>query len=612
MHGAEAIDERFGGGRLDERVWTPAYLPAWSSLREAAATYEIAEDGLRLTIPTDKPLWCPDLHDGPLKVSAVQSGNWSGPVGSRRGQQPFRDGLVVRESQETRWGFTPRYGYVEVQCRATLTERSMFSAWLVGLEDEQDHCGEICIVEVFGDTVALGADGRPAASVGCGVHAFRDPRLVEEFTADPYPIDVSIEHRYAIDWRPGRVEFLVDDVLIKTLSQAPDYPMQLILGVFDFPDRARAGQVEVPVPELAVRRVLGRRPSAPLEVAAWSAPSAGAPLGPTTITRRTVGEHDVLIDVAYVGICHSDIHATRGEWGDRAFPLVPGHEIAGTVGQVGAAVTRHAVGDRVGVGVYVDSCRDCPSCRIGQQQHCVAGMTETYGSIGRDGRKTDGGYSEAIVVDENYVLRIPDGIGLDAAAPLLCAGITVWSPLKRFDTRPGRSIAVVGLGGLGHMAVKIAVALGAEVTVLSRSLDKAHDARRLGADHCYATSDPATFDRLASSFDLVINTVSATLDTDAYLALLNIEGTLIEVGLPEKPISLSPFSLVTNGRSLAGSKVGGLDELQEMLDFCAEHGIVSDVEMIRIQDIDTAYDRMVKGDVKYRFVIDNASLAESA
>jgi Glycosyl hydrolases family 16 len=261
-YGKTEIDERFDTGTLNEDVWTAAYLPAWSSAREAAATYALDDDGMRLSIPPDQPLWCPDLHDGPLRVSAVQSGNWSGPGGSSRGQQPFRDGLVVREQQSARWGFTPHYGYVEVQCRATITSRSMFSAWMVGLEDEPDRCGEICIVEVFGDTITMGEEGRPVATLGRGIHAFRDPRLVEAFSADPRPIDISIDHRYAVDWQPGRVDFLVDDVLVTTVHGAPDYPMQLILGVFDFPGRAPAGQVEVPVPELVIRRVLARTGSA--------------------------------------------------------------------------------------------------------------------------------------------------------------------------------------------------------------------------------------------------------------------------------------------------------------------------------------------------------------
>ena len=258
MRGPGEIDERFDAGRLDESVWTPAYLPAWSSLREAAATYRVDADGLHLTIPPGQGLWCPDLHDGPLRVSAVQSGNWSGPVGSTRGQQPFREGLVVREAQRTTWGFTPHHGDVEVVCRATLTQRSMFSAWLVGLEDEPDRCGEICVVEVFGDTLTTDAAGRPLAALGCGVHPFRDPRLTEEFSARQYPIDVGVDHRYAVSWRPGRVEFLVDGATLTVVEQAPDYPMQLILGVFDFPDRAPAGPAEPPTPELVVRRVLGR------------------------------------------------------------------------------------------------------------------------------------------------------------------------------------------------------------------------------------------------------------------------------------------------------------------------------------------------------------------
>jgi hypothetical protein len=257
-----AIDERFGGGRLDEEVWTPAYLPAWSSLRDAAATYEVGDDGLRLTIPPGQPLWCPDLHDPPLRVSAVQSGNWSGPVGTTRGQQSFREGLVVREAQATRWGFTPRHGHAEVECRATLGARSMFSAWMVGLELEQNDCGEICLVEVFGHTLTTDAAGRPVAGLGCGIKQIRDPRLREEFSADPRPIDVAVDHRYAVDWRPGEVEFSVDDEPVRTVRQAPDYPMQLILGLFDFPDPARPGEDDGPVPELVVRRVLGRPLSA--------------------------------------------------------------------------------------------------------------------------------------------------------------------------------------------------------------------------------------------------------------------------------------------------------------------------------------------------------------
>lgn len=254
MPGRTEIDERFDGGTLDEAVWTPAYLPAWSSRAEAAATWRVDGDGLTLSIPPEQGLWCPDLHDPPLRVSAVQSANWSGPVGSTRGQQPFRDGLTVREEQPARWGFTPHHGRIEVECRATLTPSAMFSAWMVGLEDEPDRCGEICIVEVFGDALKDG----PTAALGAGIHAFRDPRLREEFAAPRTAIDVTRDHVYAVDWRPGAVDVLVDGTLVRTLQQAPDYPLQLILGVFDFPAHPRAGEAGGVVPSLTVRRVTGR------------------------------------------------------------------------------------------------------------------------------------------------------------------------------------------------------------------------------------------------------------------------------------------------------------------------------------------------------------------
>jgi hypothetical protein len=253
--GPLTIEERFAGDRLDETVWTPAYLPAWSSTREAAATYEVVAEGLRLTIPPEQPLWCPDLHDEPLRVSAVQSGTWSGPAGSTRGQQPFRDGLVVREPQAARWGFTPRFGRVEVECRATLTACSMFSAWMVGLEVEPDDCGEICLVEVFGDTLADGS----VAAVGHGIKRIRDPRLRQDFVAEPRSIDITQAHVYAVDWRRDEVEFLLDGELVRTVPQAPAYPMQLIIGVFDFPPSAALGGDDVPTPELIVHRVSGRR-----------------------------------------------------------------------------------------------------------------------------------------------------------------------------------------------------------------------------------------------------------------------------------------------------------------------------------------------------------------
>jgi uncharacterized zinc-type alcohol dehydrogenase-like protein len=341
---------------------------------------------------------------------------------------------------------------------------------------------------------------------------------------------------------------------------------------------------------------------------AYAATSSNGPLEPVTIERRELGPHDVLIDIEYCGICHSDIHTVRGEWGDRPWPLVTGHEIAGIVSQVGEAVTKHAVGDRVGVGCLVDSCRECDNCKAGLEQYCAGGATQTYGSVGRDGTITQGGYSTQVVVTEDFVLRIPDGIELAAAAPLLCAGITLYSPLKHWNAGPGKRVAIVGLGGLGHMGVKIAHALGAEVTVLSQSLKKQEDGRRLGADHYYATSDPETFAKLAGSFDLIVNTVSATLDLDAYLGLLATDGTLVNVGAPAEPLAVNAFSLIPQRRSFAGSMIGGLPETQEMLDFCAEHGIGADIEVIPAQKINEAFDRVVASDVRYRFVIDIATL----
>ncbi|MFC8451432.1 NAD(P)-dependent alcohol dehydrogenase [Kitasatospora sp. NPDC057223] len=343
-------------------------------------------------------------------------------------------------------------------------------------------------------------------------------------------------------------------------------------------------------------------------VAAYAAPAAKAPLERTTITRRAVREHDVLIDIKYAGICHSDIHQARDEWGGAVFPMVPGHEIAGVVTEVGPGVTRYAVGDRVGVGCFVDSCRECENCLAGDEQYCLNGMTGTYNATGRDGERTHGGYSTHVVVDENYVLRIPESLALDVAAPLLCAGITLYSPLRRWNAGPGKKVAVVGLGGLGHMGVKIAAALGAEVTVLSQSLRKQDDAKRFGADHYYATSDESTFQQLAGRFDLIVNTVSANLDLDAYLSLLRVDGTLVNVGAPEHPVSLSVFSLIGGRRTLAGSMIGGIRETQEMLDFCAEHELGAEIEVIPADRINEAYERVVASDVRYRFVIDTATI----
>jgi uncharacterized zinc-type alcohol dehydrogenase-like protein len=346
-----------------------------------------------------------------------------------------------------------------------------------------------------------------------------------------------------------------------------------------------------------------------LTVNAYAAHSATAPLEPTTIERRDVGPHDVLIEIKYAGICHSDIHTVRAEWGDITYPLVPGHEIAGIVTEVGSDVTKHAVGDRVGVGCMVDSCGECVNCRKGEEQFCVKGNIGTYGSVGKDGEPTQGGYSTHVVVTEDFVLSIPEGLELDVAAPLLCAGITTYSPLNHWGAGPGKRVAVVGLGGLGHMAVKIAHAMGAEVTVLSQSLKKQEDGLRLGADHYHATSDPETFEKLAGRFDLIVNTVSAAIDLNAYLSLLAVDGAMVNVGAPAEPLSVNAFSLILGRRSFAGSLIGGIRETQEMLDFCAEHRLGADIEVIGAEQINEAYERVLASDVRYRFVIDAATLS---
>lgn len=339
----------------------------------------------------------------------------------------------------------------------------------------------------------------------------------------------------------------------------------------------------------------------------YAAASTGAPLAPFSFKRREARTNDVVIDIKFCGICHSDIHQVRDEWGGSAFPMVPGHEIAGVVASVGSGVTKFKVGDRVGVGCFVDSCRTCEACEAGLEQFCT-NLVQTYNGREKDGTPTMGGYSENIVVDENYVLSIPDNLPLDAAAPLLCAGITLYSPLKHWHAGPGKKVAIVGLGGLGHMGVKLARALGAEVTVLSQTLSKEADGKRLGADHYYATSQAETFSKLAATFDLIINTVSASLDWNQYLSLLKVDGSLVVVGIPDKPVPINAFGLVAGRRSLAGSMIGGIAETQEMLDFCSEHGITSDIETVSMQDVNTAYERVLKSDVRYRFVIDMESL----
>lgn len=343
-------------------------------------------------------------------------------------------------------------------------------------------------------------------------------------------------------------------------------------------------------------------------VPAYAAPSAGAPLERTTIPRRPVGEHDVLIDIKFAGICHSDIHQARDGWGTGIYPMVPGHEIAGIVTEVGPGVTRFAPGDRVGVGCLVDSCRTCDNCVAGLEQYCTGGSVGTYNALDRSGEPTYGGYSSHIVVDERFTVRIPEGIALDEAAPLLCAGITLYSPLRRWQAGPGKKVAIVGLGGLGHMGVKIAHALGAEVTVLSQSLRKQADGLKLGADHYYATSDEATFEELAGTFDLIVSTVSAPLPVDRYLGLLRTDGAFVNVGAPEEPVSLNLFSVIGGRKTLAGSSIGGLPETQEMLDFCAEHGLGAEIEVIRADQVNEAYERVLASDVRYRFVIDTATI----
>jgi uncharacterized zinc-type alcohol dehydrogenase-like protein len=344
----------------------------------------------------------------------------------------------------------------------------------------------------------------------------------------------------------------------------------------------------------------------------YAALTAKAPLTPYSFERRAPREHDVVIDIKYCGICHSDIHQARNEWGDflqeSIFPMVPGHEIAGVVSAVGGNVTKYKVGDKVGVGCFVDSCRTCASCTKNLEQYCDVKTVLTYNGRDNDNAPTYGGYSEKIVVDENYVLRIPDNLPLDGAAPLLCAGITLYSPLKHWGAGPGKKVAIVGMGGLGHMGVKLAHALGAEVTVLSQSLSKQADGKRLGADHFYATSDAETFIKLAASFDLIINTVSADIDWNQYFGLLKLDGTMVVVGVPEKKVPVAAMALLGKRRSLAGSAIGGIKETQEMLDFCGEHKLTSDIEVIPIQKVNEAYERVTKSDVRYRFVIDMASL----
>jgi uncharacterized zinc-type alcohol dehydrogenase-like protein len=346
-----------------------------------------------------------------------------------------------------------------------------------------------------------------------------------------------------------------------------------------------------------------------IPVHGYASTQAKGPLTLYEFERREPLDNDVVIDIQYCGICHSDIHQVSDEWGGSTFPMVPGHEIAGVVSQIGTGVSRYKVGERVGVGCFVDSCRKCSPCRDGLEQYCVDGCTLTYNDVERDGKtSTQGGYSNKIVVNEDYVLKIPNDLPLPRAAPLMCAGITLYSPLMHWNAGPGKKVAIVGLGGLGHMGVKIAHALAAEVTVLSHSLNKQEDGRRMGADHFFATSDPKTFEKLKGSFDIIINTVSVELDVNSYLNLLRLDGAMVIVGLPEKELSFGASSLTTARRRLAGSVIGGIHETQEMLEFCEKHKIYCDVELTPIQKVNEAYQRVVNSDVRYRFVIDMKSL----
>jgi len=344
---------------------------------------------------------------------------------------------------------------------------------------------------------------------------------------------------------------------------------------------------------------------------AYAAQAATTPLTPFDFSRREPGPHDVQIEILYCGVCHSDIHQVRNEWGGSMYPMVPGHEIVGRITKVGEHVKKFKVGDLAGVGCFVDSCRVCDNCKEGLEQYCDTGMVGTYNSLEKDGKTpTYGGYSTLIVVDEQYTLKISDKLPLERVAPLLCAGITTYSPLKHVGIKKGDKVAVLGLGGLGHMAVKFAVSFGAEVTMLSSSPSKKADAKKLGAHHFALTSDKGTMKGLQNHFDIILNTVSAQHDYSTYLNLLRTNGTMIVVGVPPSPSQVPAFTLIAKRRSIIGSLIGGIKETQEMLDYCAEHNISSEVEVIPIQQINEAYERMIKGDVRYRFVIDIASLKQ--
>ncbi|MCU1537761.1 MAG: alcohol dehydrogenase [Humibacillus sp.] len=346
-----------------------------------------------------------------------------------------------------------------------------------------------------------------------------------------------------------------------------------------------------------------------ISTSALVAPSAGAAFEARTVEHRDLRDDDVLIDIKFAGICHSDIHQVREEWGSAIFPMVPGHEIAGVVSAVGDGVTLHKVGDRVGVGCMVDSCGECEFCKDGQEQFCSKGSVATYNGKGYDGEETKGGYAQQVVVSERFAVPVPDGIELDVAAPLLCAGITVWSPLERWGAGPGKKVAVIGLGGLGHMAVKLAAAMGAEVSVLSRTDAKKADGEELGATHYYATGDEGVLKGLKGTFDIIINTVSADLPMQTYIGLLRPLGVIANVGLPANNYDFAPGAVIGGSRVVAGSNIGGIPATAAMLAFCAEHGIGATIETITADEVDEAYDKVVAGDVRYRYVIDTSSIA---
>jgi len=339
-------------------------------------------------------------------------------------------------------------------------------------------------------------------------------------------------------------------------------------------------------------------------VNAYGAISATDPLEPMTIERRDLRPHDVLIDIDYAGICHSDIHTLRGEWGEIAYPQVVGHEIVGHVAAVGSEVTKHKVGDRVGVGCESGSCGQCEQCAKGEEVYCLKGNIQTYAGVDVDGTITQGGYSQATVIDERFVLSVPEALPLEKVAPLLCAGVTLYAPLKHWNAGPGTKVAIIGMGGLGHVGVKLAHALGAEVTVLSRTLAKKDDGLAFGADHYFATEDPATFADHQAEYDLILSTVSAGIDYDAYVDLLAVDGTLVLLGAPTDALSVTPMKLISHRRSIAGSANGGIVDTQEMLDFCAQHDVLPETELIAADDINAAYKRVVDSDVRYRFIID--------